>query len=219
MTIDEQLQRSVLDELKWDPRVRSSGIGVIATDGAVTLTGEVDTYAEKLAAERAAQRVKGVRAVAADIRVKVPKQMATSDEEIAERIARMLKWNSMLRSTNIQAKVSEGRVTLTGDVDWEYQRREAARRVEELNGVTGIVNQVNVRLRVTQASAKDIEREIRRALHRHADVEASRVRISVLEGEVTLDGMVGALFERELIENAAWSSTGVRAVRDHLTVV
>jgi osmotically-inducible protein OsmY len=218
MTIDEQLQRSVLDELKWDPRVQSSEIGVIARDGAVTLTGEVVTYAEKLAAERAAQRVKGVRAVAGDIRVKIPMQMATSDEDIAERIARMLKWNSTLQSTNIQAKVSDGRVTLTGEVDWEYQRREAARRIEELNGVTGIVNQIKVRPRATRASAQDIEREIKRALHRHADIEATRVRISVLEGEVMLDGTVDALFERELIESAAWASAGVKAVRDHLTV-
>ena len=218
MTNDEQLQRSVLDELKWEPRVQSSEIGVITKDGAVTLTGEVDTYAEKLAAERAAQRVKGVRAVAADIRVKIPTRMATSDEDIAERIARMLKWNSMLQSTNIQAKVGDGYVTLTGDVDWEYQRREAARRIEELNGVTGIGNQVKVRLQATRTSAQDIEREIKRALHRHADFEASRVRISVAGGEVTLDGTVDALFERELIENAAWASTGVKAVRDHLTV-
>jgi osmotically-inducible protein OsmY len=208
----------VLDELKWDPRVQSSEIGVIAKDGAVTLTGNVDTYAEKLAAERAAQRVKGVRAVAGDIRVKITTQMATSDEDIAERIARMLKWNSMLRSTDIQAKVSDGRVTLTGEIDWEYQRREAARRIEDLNGVTGIFNQIKLRHQATRASGKDIEREIKRALHRHADIEASNVRISVADGEVTLDGTIDALFERDLIEDAVWASTGVKEVRDHLTV-
>jgi osmotically-inducible protein OsmY len=219
MTHDEELQKRVLDELRWDPKVQSNEVGVIAQDGAVTLTGEVYTYAEKLAAERAAQRVKGVRAVAADIRVKIPSRMAASDEDIAKRIARLLKWNSMLQSTNIQAKVASGYVTLTGDVDWEYQRREAARRIEELNGVTGISNQVKVRVPSIPVSSKDIEKEIRRALHRHANVEASRVHISVANGTVTLDGTVDALFERELIESAAWASAGVREVTDHLRVV
>jgi osmotically-inducible protein OsmY len=218
MTSDEELQKRVLDELRWDPKVQSNEVGVIARDGAITLTGEVYTYAEKLAAERAAQRVKGVRAVAADIRVKIPSRLAASDEDVAERIARLLKWNSMLHSTNIQAKVASGYVTLTGDVDWEYQRREAARRIEELNGVTGISNQVRVRLPSITVSSEDIEEQIKRALHRHADVEASRVRVAVANGRVTLDGTVDALFERELVENAAWASPGVKEVMDHLRV-
>lgn len=219
MTKDEELQKWVLDELRWDPKVQSNQVGVIARDGAVTLTGEVSTYAEKLAAERAAQRVKGVRAVAADMKVKIPSRMATSDEDIAERIARLLKWNSMLQDTNIQAKVSNGYVSLTGEVDWEYQRREAAQRVEELKGITGMSNQVKLRGSTRSPSSHDIEKEIKRALHRHADVEASCVRISVTDGNVTLDGTVGALFERELIENAAWAAPGVKEVSDHLRVV
>lgn len=219
MTKDEELQKRVLDELRWDPKVQSNQVGVIARDGAVTLTGEVYTYAEKLAAERAAQRVKGVRAVAADMKVKIPTGMATSDEDIAERIAHLLKWNSLLQDTDVQAKVSNGFVTLTGKVDWEYQRRETARRIEGLIGVTGISNQVKLRLPTVSPSSEDIEKEIKRALHRHADVEGSRVRISVANGNVTLDGTVGALFERELIQNAAWASPGVKEVEDHLRVV
>jgi osmotically-inducible protein OsmY len=218
MRTDEQLQADVLAELKWDPRIRSNEIGVIVKDCAVTLTGMVQTYAEKLAAERAAKRVKGVRAIAENIEVKLPTEMRATDEGIAERIAQILKWNSALRNSNIQAEVRKGYVTLTGDVDWSYERKAAASRVEELQGVVGIFNQIRIRQTPDRVGASDVQRQITSALHRHANIEASKVRVSVAEGKVTLDGTIDAFYERELIEDAAWGTAGVKQVVDNLAV-
>lgn len=219
MKTDEQLQTDVLAELKWDPRIQSNQIGVIAKDGAVTLTGIVETYSEKLAAERAAKRVKGVRAIAETIEVKLPTQMRTTDEGIAERIAQILKWNSMLRHTDIQAEVRNGHVTLTGDVDWAYQKHAAASRIEELQGVASIFNQIKLRQKTDPVGARDVQKQITSALHRHANVEASKVRVSVADGKVTLDGTIDAYCERELIEDAVWATAGVKQIVDNLTVV
>jgi osmotically-inducible protein OsmY len=218
MNTDQQLQADVLAELKWDPRVHSNAVGVIVKDGAVTLTGAIDTYAEKLAAERAAKRVKGVRAIAADIEVKLPAQMRTTDEGLAEQIARILNWNGTFRNSDIQAEVRNGRVTLTGEVDGSYQRQAAERRVEELQGVTGIINQIRLRPQAEPVSARDVQRQITSALHRHANVEASRIRISVADGKVTLDGTVDTYGERELIEDAVWAAAGVKEVLDNVRV-
>lgn len=218
MRTDEQLQTDVLAELKWDPRIQSNEIGVTAKDGAVTLTGTVETYSEKLAAERAAKRVKGVRAIAENIEVRLPTQMRTTDEGIAERTAHILKWNSTLRDTDIQAEVNNGYVTLTGEVDWSYQKQVAASRIEELQGVAGIFNQVTVRQKADPVGARDVEKQITSALHRHANVEASKVRVSVADGKVTLDGVIDAYHERELIEDAVWATAGVKQVVDNLTV-
>jgi osmotically-inducible protein OsmY len=182
------------------------------------LTGAIDTYAEKLAAERAAKRVKGVRAIAADIEVKLPAQMRTTDEGLAEQIARILNWNGTFRNSDIQAEVRNGRVTLTGEVDWSYQRQAAERRVEELQGVTGIINQIRLRPQAEPVSARDVQRQITSALHRHANVEASRIRISVADGKVTLDGTVDTYGERELIEDAVWAAAGVKEVLDNVRV-
>lgn len=218
MKTDEQLQTDVLAELKWDPRIQSNEIGVIAKDGAVTLTGMVHTYAEKLAAERAAKRVKGVRAIAENINVKLPTQMRTTDEGIAGRVAQILQWNGTLRNTDIQAEVSNGYVTLSGEVDWTYQKQVAASRIEELQGVAGIFNQIKVRQKAAPVGARDVQKQITSALHRHANVEASNIRVSVADGKVTIDGSIDAYFERELIEDAVWATAGVKQVVDNLTV-
>ena len=219
MRTDEQLQADVLAELKWDPRIQSNQIGVIAKEGAVTLTGIVETYSEKLAAERAAKRVKGVRAIAENIQVKLPTQLRTTDEGIAERIAQILKWNSSLRNTEIQAEVRDGYVTLTGEVAWSYQKQAAASRIEELQGVVGIFNQIKVLQKADPVGARDVQRQITSALHRHANVEASKVRVSVADGKVTLDGTIDAYCERELIEDAVWATAGVKQLVDNLTVI
>ena len=219
MKTDKQLQADVMAELKWDPRIQSNEIGVIVKDGAVTLTGIVDTYPEKLAAERAAKRVKGVRAIAENIEVKLPAEMRTTDEGIAERIAHILQWNSMFRNADIQAEVRQGYVTLTGEVDWTYEKQAASSRVEELQGVTGIFNQIRIRPRVDIVDARDVQKQITSALHRHANVEASKVRVTVAEGKVTLDGTVDAYRERELIEDAVWATAGVKQVIDNLDVM
>jgi osmotically-inducible protein OsmY len=218
MKTDEELRADVVAELKWDPRLKSNQIGVIVKDGAVTLTGLVETYFEKMCAERAAKSVKGVRAVAEDIEVKLPTQIKKSDEGIAEQAARMLTWNSTLRDTNVQAEVRKGRVILTGEVDWLYQKEIAAKRVAELDGVTGVMNQITIRVR-KNADAPDVKRQIMGALHRHANLEASKVEISVVDGKVTLEGTVDAYHERDLIEDAARRTEGVRDLVDNIRVL
>ena len=219
MKTDKELQADVLAELKWDPRIQSNQIGVIAKDGAVTLTGFVQTYAEKVAAERAAKRVNGVKAIAENVEVKMPAEMRTTDEGIAERIAQIFKWNSTLRNTDIQAEVRHGYVTLTGEVDWGYERQAAANRVEELQGVAGIFNEIKIRQQASAVAARDVQRQITSALHRHANVEAAKVQVTVADGKVTLDGTIDAYHERELIEDAVWATAGVKQVVDNLSVM
>ncbi len=218
MKTDEELRADVIAELRWNPRVKSNEIGVIVKDGAVTLTGMVETFVAKMHAERAAKRVQGVRAVAEDIEVKLPTQIKRTDEGIAEQAARMLTWNSTLRSTNVQAEVRNGRVILTGEVDWLYQKETAAKRVAELEGVTGVFNQITIRARKS-ADPRDVKRQIMGALHRHANLEGSKVEISVVDGNVTLEGTVDAYHERDLIEEAVRGTEGVRAVVDNLRVL
>jgi osmotically-inducible protein OsmY len=217
MNTDEQLRAEVLAELERDPRVRSTEIGVIVKNGAVTLTGAVEDFAEKIAAERAVKRLKGVRAIAEDIEVKRPADFVLTDEGIAERVAEILSWSSTFRDTDVQAEVRGGHVTLTGEVDRLFQKQAAARRVGELDGVTGIVNQIRVR-ETAGARARDIEREIVGALKRHASIEAAKVRVSVAGSKVTLDGTVDALHERDLIEDAVRHTAGVTEVVDNLAV-
>ncbi len=218
MKTDDQLRNDVLAELRWDPRVRGNEIGVIVKNGAVTLTGIVETYAEKLAAERATQRVDGVRAIAADIEVKLPEQLRTTDEGLAEQIALVLTWNSMLRNTAIQAQVQNGYVTLTGEVDALYQKETAARLVGELHGVAGVLDRVVVRAKHAAIEPHDVQKRIISALHRHATLEASRIAVSVKDGRVTLEGTIDGFHERELIEAAVRATAGVRQVVDNLTV-
>jgi osmotically-inducible protein OsmY len=218
MKSDQELQADVLAELKWDPRVHGNEVGVIAKDGAVTLTGVVQSYAEKLAAERAAKRVKGVRAIAQDIEVKLPDETRTSDEGIAERIARLIAWTSTLRNTNVLAEVRSGYVSLTGEADHPYQKQLAARCVGELDGVIGITNDISIRARAPELHAREVVRQITRALHRHANLEASNIHVSVADGKVKLEGTIPTYPERDLVEEAVWATGGVKEIEDRLRV-
>jgi osmotically-inducible protein OsmY len=218
MKTDRQLQADVLAELAWDPQVRGNEIGVIAKDGAVTLTGVVQSYGEKAAAERAVKRVKGVRAIAQDIEVKLPDEMRASDEGIAEKFARLVAWTSSLRETNVLAEVKNGYVTLTGEVDHPYQKKVAANRVYELDGVIGLANDITVRPRPPDVHARDVVRQITKALHRHAGIEASNIHVSVENGRVTLEGTIPTYAERELVEEAVSATTGVAEIENQLRV-
>jgi osmotically-inducible protein OsmY len=217
MKTDEQLRTDVLNELQWNQRVKSRQIGVIVKDGAVTLTGMVETLADKRSAELAAKNVKGVRAVADDIEVKLPAQMRRTDEGIAEQAARLLTWYSSLRDMNVQAEVDNGHVVLTGDVDFLYQKEIAAERVAELEGVSGVSNRITVRPPKT-ADTREIKRQIVSALHRHANIEASRVDVSVVDGQVTVEGTVDTPRERDLIKEAIRGTGGVHDIVDNLRV-
>jgi osmotically-inducible protein OsmY len=212
---DQQLQRDVMDELEWEPAVHAQHIGVTARDGVVTLTGHVESFAEKLAAERAALHVKGVRALAQDIKVELPTSKKTADDEIAARALKILEWDVLVPSDRITVKVDNGIVTLSGEVDHLYQSDEAERDVWRLSGVRDIVNMVKVR---RHAQPVDVEDRIRRALERSADLEAGRITASVKEGMVTLRGKVGAWIERETAERAARAAPGVVSVKNEITI-
>ncbi len=212
---DIQLRQNILDELDFEPSIDAAGIGVAVDDGVVTLTGHVPSYAQKLAAEAAVRRVRGVRAIAQEIEVRYPSDPKTSDDEIAKRALNALRWDTTVPGEKIKLTVNKGLAILTGEVPWHYQRNAAESAVRRLFGVTGVLNNITIKPR---AEASDVKRKIEDALKRHAEVEAQAIRVSVLNDKVTLDGKVDNWDERDAVENAAWSAPGVRFVEDHLTI-
>jgi osmotically-inducible protein OsmY len=215
MIDDLELRQDVLDELEFEPSVNAAHIGVTANRGVVTLTGFVTNYAEKAAVERAARRVKGVRAIAEEIEVRLPSDTKRADDEIAARAVDILKWHVGFPADRIAVKVEKGIVTLTGDVDWQFQKTDAEHVVHKLTGVVNVVNQI----RVTSAvRASEVKEKIQKALERSADVEASRITVQTEGGRVVLSGKVRAWYERDIAERAAWSAPGVTEVQDHLTI-
>jgi osmotically-inducible protein OsmY len=215
MISDLELRQDVLDELEFEPSVNAAHIGVAANRGVVTLTGFVTNYAEKAAAERAARRVKGVQAIAEEIEMRLPSDTKRSDDEIAARAVDILKWQVGVPADRITTKVEKGIVTLTGEVDWQYQRTDAEHVVHKLTGVTGVVNQIRVSAPV---HAFEIKEKIQKALQRSAEVEASGITVHTEGGRVVLSGKVRAWYERDIAERAAWSAPGVTEVQDHLTI-
>jgi osmotically-inducible protein OsmY len=212
---NHQLQLDVIDELSWEPSVEASDIGVVTKDGVVTLTGHVRTYAEKVAAEKAAERVEGVHAVANEVEVRIPSGARRDDAEIARAALDSLKWNVSVPDDRIKLVVEDGWVRLDGEVDWQYQRTAAEDAVRPLNGVRGVSNTIRMGLRV---HAKDVRDAIAAALRRSADVEAQQIRVEAKDGKVTLRGRVHSWAERNAAEHAAWAAPGVIAVEDHLSV-
>lgn len=215
---DKALRQAVTSELNFEPSVDAAHIGVAAEKGVVTLTGHVSSYAEKVAAERAAQRVRGVRAIAQEIEVRYPEDKKTADDEIAQRALRVLAWHAAIPEDAVKVKVQDGWVTLTGTVDWQFQRAAAEAAIRKLTGVVGVTDQIGLRA-ASVAHASEVERKIKDALERNAELEANAIHVSVRNGDtVTLDGKVNAWNERWLAERAAWSVPGVRMVEDRLTV-
>lgn len=212
---DLKLQRDVSEELEWDPAVDAAHIGVSARDGVVTLTGHVPSFSEKLGAERAARRVKGVKAVAQDMEVELPSAKKTADDEIAARAVNMLEWDVVVPPGRIAITVDHGIVTLAGQVDWKYQRDEAETDIWKLTGVRDVVNAVKIKPR---PQLTDVQDRIRKALERSADVEASHISVSVKDGRVVLTGTVGAWIERQTAERAAWAAPGVIVVENKIGI-
>ena len=215
MSSDLQLRQDVLDELEFEPSVHAAHIGVTANHGVVTLTGFVMSYAEKTMAERAVRRVKGVKAIAEEIEVRLPSDLKRADDEVAARAIDILKWQVGVPAERIKVKVEKGVVTLTGDVDWQFQKTEADHVVHKLSGVAGVLNQIRV---ASPVHAIEVKEKIEKALQRSAELEASRITVETEGGRVTLKGRVHAWFERDIAERAAWSAPGVTEVVDRLTI-
>jgi osmotically-inducible protein OsmY len=214
---DERIQRDVLDELKWDARVQPNEIGVIVTDGVVTLTGWADSYTKKWIAERAAHRVHGVVAVANDIEVRLPSAAERSDSDIALAATRALEWDALVPIEKVEVTVAKGWVTLRGEVEWEFERREAERAVRRLSGVRGVTNVIMVRPRVT-VSPQELKRKIEDALVRSVETDAERITIDVEGSKVTLRGKVQSWMEMREAERIAWSSPGVTSVDNRIEI-
>ena len=213
---DAQVQLDLMSELKWDPSIQADQIGVSVQDGVVTLSGQVDSHAQKWSAERAAMRVLGVQALAVALQVVLPGDARRSDEDIARTAVKALKWMTSLPRDAVRVSVENGWITLTGEVTWEYQRQSATEALRHLMGVTGISNQLALQ---PALHATAVKADIEAALRRRAQVDADQIRVGVAGSEVTLTGEVGSWTERELARHAAWGAPGVRQVLDQMVVV
>jgi osmotically-inducible protein OsmY len=219
MKSDDEIRKNVVEEIQWDPQLTKIApqIGVTTKNEVVTLSGTVDYYGQKLAAENAAKRVKDVKVVAMDIEVRSDGLSdVITDSRIAEAVRDALTWHSAVNEDMINIKVEEGWIYLEGTVNWEYERKAAERAVENLRGVKGVIN--SVKIKVTDVQASEIKKKIKAAFHRHATVDAANVQVSSADGKVTLTGTVRSWPERKDAEDVAWSMPGITEVENKLEI-
>jgi osmotically-inducible protein OsmY len=212
---DSDIKVDVEAELEWDPRVNPNEIGVAVKDGVVTLTGWVDSYTKRFSAEEAAHRVRGVKAVANEIEVRLPSSSERTDADIAAAAVRALEWDAAVDIDNLDVTVSKGWVTLKGSVEWQFQKEDAERVVRRLTGVKGVSNLLTVKPRVTPS---EIKQKIEQALVRSAEIDASRITVDVDGTKVTLRGTVRSYTEKQEAERAAWAAPGVTSVDNRIII-
>ncbi|HEY9227942.1 MAG TPA: BON domain-containing protein [Gemmatimonadaceae bacterium] len=216
MRTDSEIQNDVSEELKWDPSLEDDDIAVSVRDGVVTLAGYVKAYLDKWHAERVASRVKGVKAIANDLEVRLPSTSTHTDPDIARAVVNALKWNVSVPDDRIKVKVEQGWVTLEGDVDWYYQREAAERAVRYLTGVKGVSNLIVVK--AAKAAASDVKQKIKQALSRGAQFDADRITVEVSGNKAILRGAVRSYAELRDAERAARNAPGITEVENLLTV-
>ncbi|HDS1706372.1 BON domain-containing protein [Pseudomonas putida] len=212
---DLDLRDLVLEELEFKPDINAASIGVTVQNGVVTLSGHVNSYAQKVSAERTVKAMKGVRGLAEEIEVRLNKLEGTADDTIASRALNIIAWSSDANVEGIQVTVQKGTVTLEGQLDWQYQKEVIEQAIWRLSGVVGVHNRITLKAR---ADVVDIKRHIEDALKRGAEIEAGGIRVTVDGGVVKLEGKVHLLREREVVERAAWSVPGVSKVEDYLLI-
>ncbi len=215
MKTDNEILKDVQDELKWDPYLSSSEIGVSVKNGIVTLTGIVDSYWKKLAAENAAKKISGVMAVVQKIEVKLSAVGKRTDTDIAQAIQNAFRWSVLVPKDKIKVKVEDGWVSLEGDVEWEYQKNAARKSVEKLEGVIGVTNNIRV---VSKVTPGEIKKKIKSAFVRSASVDSDRIDVEVDGGTVTLSGKVRSWAERDEAEREAWLAPGVTKVKNEIEI-
>ncbi len=215
MKTDFQIRKDVENELQWDPSIDDRKIGVVVSDGVVTLHGEVAHFAGRWAAEDIAKRVEGVRAIANEIQVKIPSSAARSDTDIAEAAANALRWHVVVAAEQIKAVVTDGWITLSGQVAWGFQKTAAENAVRHLIGVKGVINDIMI---ASTVKATDVKQQIEDAFKRHALLDAKTIEVKVDQATVTLNGQVHTWQERDDAALAAWAAPGVISVDNRLSV-
>lgn len=216
MSSDGKLQHKVLAELSWDPSIDAAHIGVTAEDGVVTLTGHVGTFAQKLAAEEAARRVKGVRAVAEEIEVRLPFESKRADDQIAAAAVERLNWDPTVPRDAVTVTVEAGWITLTGQVEWNYQREAAEEDVRGLTGVVAVTNDITIEPKVDLQAVSD---DITHALHRSWFFDPKTITVTGEDGKIRLTGTVHTPHERKVAAATAWAAPGVIDVQNDLQIV
>lgn len=215
MRSDTQIQKDVMEQLKWEPFLNSAEIGVAVKNGIVTLSGQVDSYAKKMTAEKATKKVAGVKAIAEDIQISISPLFNTTDTEIAEAVLNALKWHSAVQEDKIKIRVENGNVRLEGEVEWEYQKTSAASSIINLAGVRSVTNLITVKPKI---EASDVKKKINLAFQRNAIIDAAKIKVEVIGGKVILRGTVRSSAEKEDAEHAAWNAPGVFMVESKLDI-
>lgn len=215
MKTDLEIQKDVMEELQWDPYLNASEIGVSVKNGIVTLSGTVDSYLKKREIEKAAERVSGVKAVAEDIIIRYTNSVVENDTDIAQAVINALKWHSAIKEERMKVKVEDGIVTLSGDVDWAFQKKAAETQIENLLGVKRIVNDLSIK---ASHPVKDLKQKITAAFHRSASIDSEKIQIEASGSKVTIKGSVRSSAEKRDAENAVWAAPGVTEVDNQLRI-